>query len=484
MSGPSSIYQDVKALQAVVAALQQANATQSSKIAELEYTAQASGDTAWVLVSATLVLMMTIPGLAFFYGGLAQQANVLSTMAQSLVITCVVSVLWMALGYSLTFAEGNAFYGGASRFWLMNVFDNRVGTLPEVLFCMYQMTFAIICVAIITGSFAERMRFGPMIIFSGLWHLLVYCPIAHWEWGPGGFLHYAGVLDFAGGDVIHISSGVAGLASTLIIGKRKIVKENHNEPPPPHNVMLVYLGGAILWVGWFGFNAGSAVAANQSAAMAMLATHISACTAGISWMTTEWLIKKKPSVLGLVSGAVSGLVVVTPGCGYVDQTGAFFMGLLAGPLCYFSIQIKERMGFDDALDAFGVHGVGGVIGGILTGFFANKKISGSEDEWPLLRQAQAGLHSAVRHRGGGGIFLCHDPHSPQGFGRGLEGHDRHRHSRHRGGGGVGARLVRARRDHWLAVQRTAGLQRSPDVGCRKQFDQDHSRRACHQPDPC
>ena len=206
------------------------------------------------------------------------QANVLSTMAQSLVITCVVSVLWMALGYSLTFAEGNAFYGGASRFWLMNVFDNRVGTLPEVLFCMYQMTFAIICVAIITGSFAERMRFGPMIIFSGLWHLLVYCPIAHWEWGPGGFLHYAGVLDFADGDVIHISSGVAGLASTLIIGKRKIVKENHNEPPPPHNVMLVYLGGAILWVGWFGFNAGSAVAANQSAAMAMLVRVCSRCS--------------------------------------------------------------------------------------------------------------------------------------------------------------------------------------------------------------
>jgi Amt family ammonium transporter len=246
------------------------------------------------------------------------------------------------------------------------------GTIPESLFIIFQMTFAIITAAIITGAVAERMKFSSLLVFIFFWHLLVYCPIAHWEWG-GGFMGSWGVLDFAGGDVVHISSGVSGLVAAFIVGKRKAFGQGAELPP--HNVLLTFIGASLLWVGWFGFNAGSALSAGTSASMAMLVTHIAACSAGLTWMFTEWLVTGKPTVLGIVSGAIAGLVVITPGAGYVDHTGAFVMGIIGGWGCYLGIQLKHIMGYDDALDAFGVHGVGGIIGGVLTGLFANPAIA-------------------------------------------------------------------------------------------------------------
>ena len=343
------------------------------------------GDTAWILTSTCLVLMMTIPGLALFYGGLSRAQNVLSTVMQSFAITCFVSILWFAVGYSLAFAgcgeDDNCDYiGGGDKIWLLGdtktgkpvVPGSASGTLPEPLFVMFQMTFAIITCAIITGSVAERMKFSALLVFIFFWHLLIYCPIAHWEWG-GGFMGKWGVLDFAGGDVVHISSGVSGLVASIVVGKRRAWSSGAELPP--HNVLLTFLGASLLWVGWFGFNAGSAVTAGGSAAMAMLVTHIAASTAGFTWMLLEWMVKGKPTVLGVVSGAIAGLVVITPGAGYVDQSGAFVMGLLGGVGCYAGIQIKHMVGIDDALDAFGIHGVGGIIGGILTGLFANPNVT-------------------------------------------------------------------------------------------------------------
>jgi len=337
------------------------------------------GDTAWILTCTCLVLMMTIPGLALFYGGLSQAPNVLGTIMHSFSITCLVTTLWFIFGYTIAFgsgAEGTAakIVGGSSKIWLNNVVSTASGSLPESLFITFQCTFAIITAAIITGSFAERMRFGPMLIFIGCWHLLVYCPLAHFEWG-GGFMSDWGVLDFAGGDVVHISSGVSGLAASLIVGKRKAFAQG--AALPPHNILLVFMGGALLWVGWFGFNAGSAVAADNAAGMAMMVTHISASVGGLSWMILEWIHTGKPSVLGAVSGAIAGLVVITPGSGYLDQTGAFFCGLTGGPVCYLGIKLKHMMGFDDALDAFGVHGIGGIWGGIMTGLFAHPDVGGT-----------------------------------------------------------------------------------------------------------
>eukprot|EP00918_Siedleckia_nematoides_P036259 GHVU01078784.1.p1 GENE.GHVU01078784.1~~GHVU01078784.1.p1 ORF type:complete len:541 (+),score=100.49 GHVU01078784.1:23-1624(+) len=343
------------------------------------------GDTAWILTSTCLVLMMTIPGLALFYGGLSRAQNVLSTVMQSFAITCFVSILWFAVGYSLAFAgcgeDDNCDYiGGGDKIWLLGdtktgkpvVPGSASGTLPEPLFVMFQMTFAIITCAIITGSVAERMKFSALLVFIFFWHLLIYCPIAHWEWG-GGFMGKWGVLDFAGGDVVHISSGVSGLVASIVVGKRRAWSSGAELPP--HNVLLTFLGASLLWVGWFGFNAGSAVTAGGSAAMAMLVTHIAASTAGFTWMLLEWMVKGKPTVLGVVSGAIAGLVVITPGAGYVDQSGAFVMGLLGGVGCYAGIQFKHMVGIDDALDAFGIHGVGGIIGGILTGLFANPNVT-------------------------------------------------------------------------------------------------------------
>lgn len=342
-----------------------------------------SGDTAWILTSTALVLMMTIPGLALFYGGMTRAENVLNTVMQSFAITCLISMLWFMMGYSLAFGNGlNPFVGGSERFWLMGV-DNQSpllpasmsGTIPESVFMMFQCTFAVITCALITGSFAERMKFSSTLIFVTFWHLLVYCPIAHWEWHPEGFLWSIGSLDFAGGDVVHISSGVAGLVSSIIVGGRKSFKAG--EEVPPHNLVLTVMGASLLWVGWFGFNAGSAVAANGNAGMAMVVTHISASVSGFTWMVVEWALTRRPTVLGIVSGAVMGLVMITPAAGYVDQTGAFFMGLSGGVIGYFAIKLKHALGFDDALDAFGVHGIGGIVGGILTGFFANPAVGGA-----------------------------------------------------------------------------------------------------------
>jgi len=338
-----------------------------------------AGNTAWILTSTCLVLMMTIPGLALFYGGLAQKTNVLSTVMNSFTICCLITFWWMAFGYSIAFDTHeveltNQIFGGKEKLWLKDINKHEPGDLPEPLFIMFQLTFAIITAAIITGSIAERMRFAPMLIFISIWHLLVYCPLCHWEWG-GGFMGGWGVLDFAGGDVVHISSGVAGLAASLVVGKRKSWTKGNEVPP--HNVMFVFIGASLLWVGWFGFNAGSAVAADKSAAMAMLVTHVAASMSGLSWMFVEWIVKGKPSVLGAVSGAISGLVVITPACGYVDHTAAFVMGIIAGPACYGGIQLKHMLGYDDALDAFGVHGVGGIVGGFLTGLFAKEEIGGT-----------------------------------------------------------------------------------------------------------
>jgi len=348
-----------------------------------------TGDTAFILICTCLVLMMTIPGLALFYGGLSQAPNVLATVMHSFSITCLVTILWLLFGYSMSFDPGNPVIGGSGSLFfgglpfvggteekpiVINPVMAKVsGTIPESLFFTFQCTFAVITAAIITGSFAERVRFGPMLIFIGIWHLLVYCPLCHWEWG-GGFMSSWHVLDFAGGDVVHISSGVSGLAASLVVGKRKGFGQGAELPP--HNILLVFMGASLLWVGWFGFNAGSAVAAGQSAGMAMMVTHVSACAGGLSWMCLEWILKGKPSVLGTVSGAVAGLVVVTPGSGFVDHFGAILCGITAGPVCYFGIQIKHMCGFDDALDAFGVHGIGGIWGGIMTGLLANPAIAG------------------------------------------------------------------------------------------------------------
>jgi len=333
-----------------------------------------SGDTAWMLTSTALVLMMTIPGLALFYGGMVRKKNVLATVMQSFAITCLITVLWMVIGYSWAFTEGGPYLGGTSRFLLMGMGVSDLNTtIPESVFMTFQMTFAIITPALIAGAFADRMKFSAMLWFMGLWSLLVYSPIAHWVWGPGGFLGGLGVLDFAGGTVVHINAGVAGLMCALVLGKRKGLG---TENMAPHNLVLTMIGASLLWVGWFGFNAGSAVAANGAAGMAMAVTQIATATAALAWMFVEWGLKGKPSVLGICSGAVAGLVAITPASGFVDPVGALVIGVAAGVLCYWGATgLKHTFGYDDSLDAFGVHGVGGIVGAILTGVFAREAIS-------------------------------------------------------------------------------------------------------------
>ncbi len=339
-----------------------------------------SGDTAWMLTSTALVLMMTIPGLALFYGGMVRKMNVLAITMQSFAVTCIVTVLWTIVGYSLAFrtnadASMNMFIGGLDRFLLNGMGSDALqGTIPESVFMCFQMTFAIITPALITGAFADRMKYSAMFVFMCLWSVLVYSPIAHWVWG-GGFLQGAGVLDFAGGTVVHIDAGVAGLVTCLVIGKRKgLGVENMS----PHNLVLSLIGASLLWVGWFGFNAGSAVAANGSAGMAMAVTQIATATAALAWSFTEWLLRGKPSVLGIVSGAVAGLVAITPASGFVSPIGALVIGVAAGVGCYWgAMSLKPMFGYDDSLDAFGVHAVGGVIGALLTGVFAVKAIGGT-----------------------------------------------------------------------------------------------------------
>jgi Amt family ammonium transporter len=334
-----------------------------------------SGDTAWMLTSTALVLLMTIPGVALFYGGMVRKKNVLATVMQSFAITALVTIVWMVIGYSLAFAEGTAYVGGFSKAFLKGMETGSLqGTIPETVFMVFQLTFAIITPALIMGSLVDRIKFSAMLWFVGLWSILVYAPITHWVWG-GGFLGKAGVLDFAGGTVVHINAGIAGLVGALVLGKRT---GYGTENMAPHNLTLSVIGASLLWVGWFGFNAGSAVAANGTAGMAMAVTQIATAAAALGWMFMEWIARGKPSVLGIVSGAVSGLVAITPASGFVTPTGALIIGAVAGVICFFAAtSVKKALGYDDSLDAFGVHAVGGVVGALLTGVFAAKAIGGT-----------------------------------------------------------------------------------------------------------
>ncbi|WP_297322752.1 ammonium transporter [uncultured Bartonella sp.] len=322
-----------------------------------------------MLVSTAFVLLMTIPGLALFYGGMVRKKNVLATMMQSFAICCLISVIWFVIGYSFAFSGKNPYYGDFAHLFLRGIsIDDLNGTFPTYLWITFQMAFAIITPALITGAFAERMKFSAMLWFMGLWSLLVYAPICHWVWG-GGFLGQDGVLDFAGGTVIHVNAGVAGLVMAVILGKREGYRTVNMAP---HNLTLSMIGASLLWIGWFGFNAGSAGAANKVAAIAMLNTQIATAAGALCWMIAEWAVSKKPSVLGIISGAVAGLVAITPAAGFVEPCGAIMIGVIAGPVCYFAaVFAKRTIGYDDSLDAFGVHGIGGIIGALLTGCFAS-----------------------------------------------------------------------------------------------------------------
>jgi Amt family ammonium transporter len=339
-----------------------------------------AGDTAWMLTSVALVLMMTIPGLGLFYGGMVRKKNVGDTVMTSFAVTCLVTVLFAVLTYSLAFRPGTPFIGGLDRIFLQGIVsdiskgignpNSLAPTIPETVYICFQMTFAIITPALIAGAFAERMKFSAMLWFIGLWAILVYAPVAHWVWGPDGVFNSANdaawikVLDFAGGTVVHVNSGIAGLMCALMLGKRK-------DTGPPHNVVLTFIGASLLWVGWFGFNAGSAVSAGLQAGMAMTVTQIATATAALTWMFVEWAWRKRPTVVGICSGAVAGLVAITPASGFVGPAGALAIGIAAGVLCYIAVtEVKSRLGYDDALDAFGIHAVGGAAGAILTGVFA------------------------------------------------------------------------------------------------------------------
>jgi ammonium transporter, Amt family len=354
-----------------------------------------SGDTAWMLTSMAIVLMMTVPGLALFYGGMVRKKNVGDTVMTSFAITCLISILWLFFTYSLAFREGGDvfgydmgwFIGGLDRAGLQGIMSdiaNNKGnpnslapTIPETVYSMFQLTFAIITAALIFGSTAERMKFSAMLWFTGLWAVFVYSPVAHWVWGPDGMFNssnahsFINVLDFAGGTVVHVNSGTAGLMCALMLGKRK-------DTGPAHNMVLTLIGASLLWVGWFGFNAGSAVTAGLQAGMAMLVTHTATATAGFTWMMIEWFLKGKPTVIGICSGAVAGLVAITPASGFVGPMGSFWIGVAAGIICYWGCTgLKHTFGYDDALDTFGVHGIGGAAGAILTGVFAVNEYGGT-----------------------------------------------------------------------------------------------------------
>jgi ammonium transporter, Amt family len=370
-----------------------------------------SGDTAWLMTSTALVLMMTIPGLALFYGGMVRKKNVLATLMQSFAITCLVTVLWVVIGYSFAFMPGNAFIGGFDRVFLNGMlFQNEAGkltvshlglTIPESVYMMFQMTFAIITPALIAGAFADRMKFSAMLWFMGLWSVLIYAPIAHMMWEPSGYWATAGVLDFAGGTVVHINAGIAGLVCALVLGKRL---GYGREAMAPHNLTLTLIGASLLWVGWFGFNAGSAVASNGRAGMAMFVTQFATAVAALAWMFTEWINKGKPSVLGIASGAVAGLVAITPASGFVGAAGALVIGIAAGVGCFFAATtVKGWFRYDDSLDAFGVHCIGGIIGAILTGVFNVREISGVDAS--VLTQCGAVLTTLVYSGVGSFILL-------------------------------------------------------------------------------
>lgn len=345
-----------------------------------------AGDTAWMMTSTALVLLMTIPGLALFYGGMVRKKNILSTLMQSFAITCIVTLLWWAIGYSWAFTPGTPYLGGTSRLFMNGLtfmkdngklsVSHLALTIPESVYALFQMTFAIITPALICGAFAERMKFSSMLVFMSVWSLAVYAPIAHWVWEPSGWLSTLGVLDYAGGTVVHINAGVAALVSALVLGKRV---GYGRESMQPHNLILTVIGASLLWFGWFGFNAGSAGAADGRAGLAMATTQLATAAAALAWMFAEWILKNKPSVLGIASGAVAGLVAITPASGYVGPTAAVIIGLIAGIVCFFSAtSLKHAFGYDDSLDAFGVHCVGGIVGALLTGVFASKEISGMD----------------------------------------------------------------------------------------------------------
>src|SRR5947208_3493802 len=335
-----------------------------------------AGDTAWMIAATALVLMMTIPGLALFYAGMVRKKNVLATMAQSVAAVCIVSILWALLGYTLAFSGDAPALGNFERALLHGIGMDTVSplakTIPESLFMIYQMTFAIITVALVSGAVADRMRFSAFVLFAVLWLLIVYVPLAHWVWG-GGFLQSYGVLDFAGGTVVHINAGVAGLVAALMIGKRR---GYGTENLAPYDLSMAVIGTGLLWVGWFGFNGGSALGAGSRASMAIVATHLAACAGALTWMALEWNSRGKPSVLGMISGAIAGLGTITPASGYVLPWHGILIGLAAGAGCYWACtKLKLWLGYDDSLDVFGVHGVGGVIGTLLTGVFATAAIS-------------------------------------------------------------------------------------------------------------
>ncbi len=334
-----------------------------------------AGDTAWMLTATALVLFMTIPGLSLFYGGMVRVKNVLSVLMQCFVITCLVTVVWICWAYSIAFGGEGVFWGGLSKSFLAGVGVDAVsGTIPETVFVTFQMTFAIITPALIVGAFVDRMRFPALIVFIGLWVLLVYAPIAHWVWGDGGWLGARGVLDFAGGTVVHINAGIAALVTALVLGKRTGYPDT---PMPPHNLTLSVIGASMLWVGWFGFNAGSELAADGTAGMAMLVTQVATACAALGWMITEWIIHKKASVLGIITGAVAGLVAITPASGYVGPAGAFVIGLAAGVVCYVCVSlVKRHLKIDDSLDVFAVHGAGGATGTLLTGILVAASFGG------------------------------------------------------------------------------------------------------------
>ena len=332
-------------------------------------------NTSWILTSTALVLFMTIPGLSLFYGGLVRSKNALSVLMQCFSITCLASIIWFAFGYSLAFGNGgslNSYIGDLSNFFMGNITEESMaGDIPESVFALFQMTFAIITPALIVGAFAERMRFSAMLLFSALWLIVVYAPITHWVWG-GGWLGEMGLLDFAGGTVVHITAGVGAIVAALVLGNRKGFPQ---QAMPPHNLTMTVTGAGMLWVGWFGFNGGSALAANGDAGMAMLVTHISAASGSLAWMMMEWTKHGKPSVLGIVTGMVAGLGTITPASGFVGPAGALVIGLSAGVICYYATQaIKQRFHIDDSLDVFPVHGVGGMLGTLLAGIFASDQL--------------------------------------------------------------------------------------------------------------
>ena len=367
---------------AVAQALPPATETRLSNLEAAVKSAQSAGDNAWMLVSAALVLMMTGPGLALFYGGLVRRKNILGTMMHSFALMAVVSIVWAIVGYSLAFGEGNAFFGDLRYLFLNGVGAapnaDYAGTIPQQTFMIYQLMFAIITPALISGAYAERMKFSAMLLFTVLWLLIVYFPLAHMVWGKGGFLNaFLGgkvpCLDFAGGTVVHISSGVSALVCALYLGKRRGYM---TEPMKPHSLVISVIGACLLWVGWFGFNAGSALAASPLATSAFVATHFATAAAALGWMFAEWIKNGKPSMLGAISGAVAGLVAITPASGFVKPFPAMLIGLVAGVLCYFMVTaVKSKFGYDDTLDAFGVHGAGGTIGALLTGVFATNLVN-------------------------------------------------------------------------------------------------------------